>query len=121
MFSGRREALVLALGFIVFLALPWAVRFLGQPFLVGVATRVLIYGIAAASLDLILGYGGMVSFGHAAFMGLGAYTVGILAAQLERDAALGTDSLLVAVPAAIAVAAVSALLGRRRGVRLGGV
>src|SRR2546422_11589892 len=39
--------------------------------------RMMIFAIAAVSLDLILGYGGMVSFGHAAYLGIGAYAVGI--------------------------------------------
>jgi branched-chain amino acid transport system permease protein len=49
----------------------------GQAFYMDLATRLVILGIAAVSLNLILGYGGMVSFGHAAFIGLGAYAVGI--------------------------------------------
>src|SRR5215831_21294267 len=44
-------------------------------------TRVIIFAIAALALDLIVGYGALVSFGHAAFVGLGAYAVGILAAH----------------------------------------
>ena len=48
-----------------------------QPFLLDLATRLMIIAIAAVSLNLILGYGGMVSFGHAAFLGIGAYCVGI--------------------------------------------
>ena len=59
-------------------------------------TRIMIYGIVALSLDIILGYGGMVSFGHAAFFGLGAYTVGILAQH-------GVESAFLAWPAAILV------------------
>lgn len=51
----------------------------GQSFYVDVFTRIMIFGIAALSLDIILGYGGMVSFGHAAYLGIGAYAVGILA------------------------------------------
>ena len=47
-----------------------------QLFYVGFASRIMIYALAATSLNLILGYGGMVSFGHAAFLGAGAYTVG---------------------------------------------
>ena len=43
----------------------------------GVANRVLVFALAATSLNLISGYGGMVSFGHAAFVGMGAYTAGI--------------------------------------------
>ena len=50
-------------------------------FYVGFATRIMIFALAATSLNLILGYGGMVSFGHAAFFGAGAYTVGILMPQ----------------------------------------
>ena len=42
-------------------------------FYVSFASRVLIYAIAATSLNLVLGYGGMMSFGHAAFVGTGAY------------------------------------------------
>ena len=44
----------------------------------GFATRVLIYALIATSLNLVLGYGGMVTFGHAAFVGAGAYTVAVL-------------------------------------------
>lgn len=50
----------------------------GHGYLVPILTRVAISALAAMSLDLILGYGGLVSFGHAAFLGLGAYTVAIL-------------------------------------------
>jgi len=51
----------------------------GQPFYIGVLSRAMILSIAALSLNLILGYGNMVSFGHAAYIGIGAYTVGIFA------------------------------------------
>lgn len=95
-------------------ALPPVLQALGQEFYTVVAVRVLIFGIAAASLNLILGFGGLVSFGHAAYVGLGAYTVGIL-----MDA--GITSAWVAWPAAMAVSAgAAALIGavslRTRGV-----
>ena len=51
---------------------------LGQDFYIDLFTRIMIFAIAAMSLDLILGYGGMVSFGHAAYLGIGSYAVGIL-------------------------------------------
>ena len=51
----------------------------GNYFLLSLFTRIVILAIAATSLNLILGYGGMVSFGHAAYLGIGAYAVGILA------------------------------------------
>ncbi len=52
---------------------------IGQPYFIEVFTRILIWAIAALSLNLILGYGGMVSFGHAMYLGIGGYTVGIFA------------------------------------------
>ena len=48
-------------------------------FVLTLFTRILILALAAVSLNLILGYGGMVSFGHAAYLGIGGYAVGILA------------------------------------------
>ena len=59
--------------------LPPVASMLGEGFYVDVFTRIMIFAIAALSLDLILGYGGMVSFGHAAYLGIGAYAVGVLA------------------------------------------
>ena len=50
----------------------------GEIFYTRLFTRIMLYAMVACSLDLILGYGGMVSFGHAAFVGVGAYTVAIL-------------------------------------------
>ena len=52
---------------------------LNQPFYVTLFTRILVFAIAAVGLNLILGYGALVSFGHAMYMGLGAYAVGLLA------------------------------------------
>ncbi len=63
---------------LVLLALPPLVIALGQPFYLDLVRRIMILAIAAVSLNLILGYGGLVSFGHAAYLGIGAYAVGIL-------------------------------------------
>ena len=57
--------------------LPPIFIWIGEPFYADLATRLVCLAIAAVSLNLILGYGGMVSFGHAVFIGLGAYAVGI--------------------------------------------
>ena len=65
-------AVLLALGI-----LPPVLLWSGQAFYMDLATRLVILAIAAVSLNLLLGYGGMVSFGHAAFIGIGAYCVGI--------------------------------------------
>ena len=56
---------------------PFFFDWIGQPFYLDLLSRALIIGIAAISLNLILGYGGMVSLGHAAYIGIGAYCVGI--------------------------------------------
>ena len=56
---------------------PLVSTWLGQSYYVSFATRIVIFAIAAVGLNLVLGYGGMVSLGHSLFIGLGAYTVGI--------------------------------------------
>lgn len=82
-----------------------------ETFVISTMSRVLIFAIAAISLDLIVGYGAMVSFGHAAFVGLGAYVAAILSFHLSEGAAIftfpfefmGSNQLLVAIPAAMLV------------------
>jgi len=76
---------------------------IGQPYLTRFATRVLIFGLVAMSLDLLVGYGGMVSFGHAAFFGLGAYATAVLGFH-------GIHSAFVALPVAIAAASAAAFV-----------
>ncbi len=71
--SGRVYALVLVL----LAPAPFFFDWIGQPFYLDLLSRALILSIAAISLNLILGYGGMVSLGHAAYIGIGAYCVGI--------------------------------------------
>lgn len=61
--------------------LPFAALTVGEPFYITLAARMLIFALSASGLNLILGFGGMVSFGHALYVGLGAYVVGILAAH----------------------------------------
>lgn len=91
------KSAIFALLIVACVALP----LLGEPYYVKFVTRALAYGIAALALDLVVGYGGLISFGHAAFLGIGAYTTGILALQ-------GIDNALVVWPAAIFAAAVFA-------------
>ncbi len=64
---------------LVGLALPKLATMIGQEFYISVASRVLIWALLATSLNLLVGTGGMVSMGHAAFFGFGAYVVGIVA------------------------------------------
>jgi branched-chain amino acid transport system permease protein len=85
------------------IAFPLVMLWFDELFYVSFASRILIYAIAGTSLNLILGYGGMVSFGHAAFFGAGAYTVGIAMVH-------GVSSAWVTWPLAVAVSAVLALI-----------
>src|SRR5690606_3766770 len=76
--AGRHTAVVLL---VLLAAVPAVANAADLGFVTSLATRIMIYAIAALSLDLILGYGAMVSFGHAAFVGIGAYAVGIASAH----------------------------------------
>ena len=67
----RNSAIALVLGTVILLALPWVVV---NEFYINMATQVLIYGLLALSLNMMLGYGGMVSLGHAAYLGIAGYT-----------------------------------------------
>jgi branched-chain amino acid transport system permease protein len=97
-----------AVAIVILLAIPPFVLAIGQPFYLDLTRRILILAIAAISLNLILGYGGLVSFGHAAYLGIGAYTVGIMSfygitsGWLQWPAAIGASAL-----AALAIGAVS--------------
>ena len=90
-------------------ALPALLAAAGLEFYTGVLTRVLVLAIAASSLNLVLGFGGLVSFGHAAFVGLGAYTVaiaadaGLTSAWLAWPLAIGVSSLAAALVGAISL------------------
>jgi branched-chain amino acid transport system permease protein len=74
--NGRSLAAVAALAGLALV--PVAAAAADAPFYTGLFARIMIFAIAAVSLDLILGYGGLISFGHAAYLGVGAYAVGIL-------------------------------------------
>ncbi len=97
----RRMAALAALAMLV--AFPLAAKALGQEFYISLGSRVLIYGLAATSLNLVLGFGGMISFGHAAFVGIGAYCVAMLAQA-------GLNQALAAWPLAAACGGVLALV-----------
>ena len=100
---------------LIFLGLlPVYTMLTGNFFLLTLFTRIVILAIAATSLNLIMGYGGMVSFGHAAYLGIGGYVVGMLAKE-------GISSGFLQWPLALVVSAlfglaVGALCLRTRGV-----
>jgi branched-chain amino acid transport system permease protein len=122
----KSHALVLALLLAGAFALPYLAQLWGYPALIALTTRILIYGMAAASLNLALGYGGMVSFGHAAYFGLGGYVVGILYQNFTQSTALwglipGTNELLITLPAAMLVGGMAAGLIGALSLRTSGV
>jgi branched-chain amino acid transport system permease protein len=108
-----RSVLVAAL-LLLLASLPVYARLTGDVFVLTLFTRVLILSIAAVSLNLIMGYGGMVSFGHAVYFGIGGYAVGILANE-------GIGSGFVQWPAAIAASALYALIVGALSLRTRGV
>ena len=110
----RAPLLVQLLGLALFASVPPLMAMLDQPFYVDQAARIMIFAIAALSLDLILGYGGMVSFGHAAYIGIGAYAVGILSYY-------GVDSGFVQFPVAMLAAALIACVIGAISLRTSGV
>ena len=83
----------------LFAVVPFLAPALGEPFYVKVFTRVMIWSIAAASLNLIMGYGGMISFGHAVYLGIGGYVIGIASFH-------GIDNGWIQWPLAIGLCAV---------------
>jgi len=100
-------AAILALAALVVLPL------FGSPFLVTQFTRILIYAVFAMSLDLLAGYCGLVSLGHAAFFGVAAYVTALLTAKAEVENIAVTLPVSVA-GAALAAVAIGALSLRRR-------
>lgn len=101
----------------------------GEPFLITLATKAAIFALAGVGLNLVLGYGGLVSFGHAAFFGIGGYVTGILASHAMSGAPVatfpftmqGTNEMLAIWPMAMALsglvaAAIGALSLRTSGV-----
>jgi branched-chain amino acid transport system permease protein len=112
--ASRARAVVLGLGLLALAVLPVVATAVEEPFYLDLVRRIMIFAIAAASLDLVLGYGGMVSFGHAAYLGIGAYAVAV-------PAYYGIESGLVHVPLAIAASAAAALVIGALSLRTAGV
>ncbi|MET4176345.1 branched-chain amino acid transport system permease protein [Bradyrhizobium sp. LA6.1] len=83
--------------------LPLYSQLSGNIFILTLFTRIVILALAAASLNLIMGFGGMMSFGHAAYLGIGGYAVGMLAQE-------GVGSGFIQFPVALAASAIYALV-----------
>src|SRR5262245_22415218 len=112
--DSRARVFAVGVGFVALALVPALAAGLNQPFYLDLFRRIMIFAIAAVSLDLILGYGGMVSFGHAAYLGLGAYAVAI-------PAHYGIQSGLLQWPLAIMLSGVVALLIGAVSLRTSGV
>lgn len=100
--SAPADVIAPALIFVALAAVPLVASVGAQTYVLDLVSRIMIFAIAAVALDVLIGYGGLVSFGHAAFVGLGAYAVGILSAHGFGDA-------LIALPVALAASALFAL------------
>jgi branched-chain amino acid transport system permease protein len=96
------------------LLLPLYSSMTGNIFVLTLFTRIVILALAAVSLNLIMGYGGMMSFGHAAYLGIGGYAVGILAHE-------GIGSGFIQWPVALAASALFALVVGALSLRTRGV
>ena len=111
--AGPRRLATLWLPVLIFglLALvPLLAKLGAEGFIISLLTRVVILGLAAMALDLLIGFGGLVSFGHAAFLGIGAYAVGILSSHGSSDALV---QLAVAVGVSLVFALASGLIALR--------
>jgi branched-chain amino acid transport system permease protein len=101
---GQRFSVWLLVGGLAFFA---GAHLSGQSLWIEIASRVLVYALAAASLDLLIGYAGMVSFGHAMFLLCGGYSVGILSREglasglLQWPLAIGFSAIVAAIVGAI--------------------
>jgi branched-chain amino acid transport system permease protein len=113
MTGGLRLALVIGL-LAALCAVPLIAELAGYAFLMTLFTRIVILAIAAVSLNFILGYGGMISLGHAVYIGIGGYTVGILAYH-------GIHSAFVQWPLALLLCALFAFVTGLLSLRTRGV
>jgi len=98
-----RTTLALAAVAAAAIAVPFVLRAFGLDFYLSLASRIVVYAIAATSLNLVLGYAGLVSFGHAAFFGIGSYVTAIMISE-------GVVSGPAHLAATVAVAALAALV-----------
>jgi branched-chain amino acid transport system permease protein len=111
------------------IAVPLWAHVAGEPFTITLATRAVIFALAAVGLNIALGLGGMVSFGHAVFFGIGGYAMGILAHHAQNFLPLydgvilieGTKSMPVIWLVAVVASALAALAIGHLSLRTSGV
>ena len=107
------RSVLITTGVVVCIAL--TIPLFGNPYLTTHATRILIYAIFAMSLDLLVGYCGLVSLGHAAFFGVAAYATALLSAKI------GVSNILISLPLSTLTAALVALAIGLLTLRTGGI
>ncbi|MCR9148591.1 MAG: branched-chain amino acid ABC transporter permease [Rhodobacteraceae bacterium] len=125
----NRAAIIDAGLFAALVAVALVAQAAGEPFVITLATKAAIFALAGVGLNLVLGYGGLVSFGHAAFFGIGGYVAGILASHAMSGAPVatfpftmqGTNEMLAIWPMAMAVAGLVALAIGALSLRTSGV
>ena len=125
----NRKSIVLLVGLALLLALPPITIAMEEAYFISLFSRIIIYALAAVSLDLILGYAGMASLGHGAFLGVGAYAVGILAFHVTEETAIpflpggwaGSINALISWGSAIVVSSLFALVIGALSLRTSGV
>ncbi|MEE3046381.1 MAG: branched-chain amino acid ABC transporter permease [Pseudomonadota bacterium] len=113
----NRETLINSILAIALVAVPLIAMGMDEPFIITLATKVAIFAMAGVGLNLVLGFGGLVSFGHAAFFGIGGYAAGILASHalnyepiMESPFLIeGTTQMIVIWIVALVVSALVAL------------
>lgn len=124
-----RERYINALILGLMLAIPLGALWLDEPFTITLATKAVILALAAVGLNLALGQGGLVSFGHAAYFGVGGYAMGILASHAQNYAPLmevpflieGTNQMPIIWLVAVVASALLALLIGALSLRTSGV
>ncbi len=124
-----REAALNAALFVALIGTALVAQALGEGFIITLATKAAIFALAGVGLNLVLGYGGLVSFGHAAFFGLGGYATGILASHAMSGVPVatlpftlnGSTEMLAIWPLAIAASGLAALAIGALSLRTSGV
>ena len=113
-----REPLINIILFALFPVTAGVAMVLDEPFIITLMTKAAILALAGVGLNIALGLGGLVSFGHAAFFGIGGYAMGVLASHAQSYTPImetpilieGTKSMLVIWGVAVVAAALAALL-----------
>jgi len=124
-----RETVVNSAVLALLVLVPVVAQFRGDPFAITLATKVAIFALTGVGLNLALGFGGLISFGHAAFFGLGGYVTGILASHAANYEPLfsgaftvnGTQQMLILWPIAMLVAGLFAVVIGALSLRTSGV